>query len=336
MYKFIQFIFMAVVCLTTTGCSQPSSPEVVVYTSVDQVFAEPILKAFEQQTGIQVKAAYDVEASKTVGLEKRLLAEKDQPQADVFWNSEHLRTLRLQAAGALAPHQSPATQAIPAGFRDPAGYWTGLGARVRVLIVNNALVPVEQRPTRLRDLTEPRWQGKTAIAKPYFGTTSTHFAALYARWGEATYTQFLQGLKANHVALLSGNSTVRDAVERGEYAFGLTDTDDVGVALQRGTNVTMIFPDQADEGAFAIPYTVALIAGAPHPDAGKRLIDYLLSPAVARQLLEADAIATLLRPDVTASLTTSATTPRVWQNTSPELLKALQPSAETARRILGE
>jgi len=335
MHKLIWFIVVLFIFLTTPGCNQPSSPEVVVYTSVDQAFAEPILKDFERQTGIKVKAAYDVEASKTVGLEKRLLAEKERPQADVFWNSEHLRTLRLQAAGILAPYQSPATQAIPTGFRDTQGYWTGLGARMRVLIVNNTRVSAEQRPTRLRDLTDPRWQGQAAIAKPYFGTTSTHFAALYARWGEAGYTQFLQGLKANQVALLSGNSTVRDAVERGEYAFGLTDTDDVSVALQRGANVTMIFPDQADEGAFAIPYTVALIAGAPHQDAGKRLIDYLLSPAVARQLLEANAIATSLRPDITPTAA-SATTPRVWQNTSPELLNALQPSAETARRILGE
>lgn len=325
-----------VICLITQGCGHSSSPEVVIYTSVDQVFAEPILKSFEQQTGVKVKAAYDVEASKTVGLEKRLLAEKDRPQADVFWNSEHLRTLRLQAAGVLAPYQSPATATIPADFRDPDGYWTGFGARMRVLIINNAQVPPEQRPARLRDLTDPRWKGQIALAKPYFGTTSTHFAALYARWGADDYRQFLQDLHANDAALLSGNSTVRDAVERGDYAFGLTDTDDVEVALQRGADVTMIFPDQADEGAFAIPHTVALIAGAPHPELGKRLIDYLLSPAVAQQLIAAGAITTPLRSTATTDAPSTPAAPRVWQINSQSLLDALSPSADLARRTLVE
>lgn len=308
------------------------SSEVIIYTSVDQVFAEPILKGFEQQSGIKVKAAYDVEASKTVGLEKRLLAEKSHPQADVFWNSENLRTLRLQAAGVLAPYQSPAATALPAEFRDPAGYWTGFGARMRVLIVNKAKVLPEAQPTSLRALTDPRWKGQIAMAKPFFGTTSTHVAALYARWGEAQYRQFLQALHTNRIALLAGNSTVRDAVERGDYAFGLTDTDDVEVALQRGAGVAMVFPDQDGEGAFAIPHTVALIAGAPHPEAAKRLIDYLLSPEVAQQLVQAGAITTTLRSHTGAV----STAPKVWQANSASLLDALTPSADLARQLLTE
>lgn len=329
---FLGFIALSVFSLT--ACQNNSPPEVVVYTSVDQVFAEPVLKQFEQQTGIKVKAAYDVEASKAVGLEKRLLAERNRPQADVFWNSEHLRTLRLQAAGVLAPYHSPIAPAIPADFRDPDGHWTGFGARMRVLIVNNARVPPEQRPTRLRDLTDPRWKGQIAIAKPYFGTTSTHFAALYARWGADDYRRFLEDLHANNVALLSGNSTVRDAVERGDHAFGLTDTDDVEVALQRGAAVTLVFPDQADEGAFAIPHTVALIAGAPHPEPGKQLIDYLLGPEVARQLIASGAITAPLQAAPAAP--EAAPVPRVWQINSQELVDALSPSAELARQILAE
>ncbi len=172
-----------------------------------------------------------MESSKTVGLEKRLLAEKAHPQADVFWNSEHLRTLRLAAAGVFAPYRSTAVQNIPQAFRDPARYWAGLGVRLRVLIVNNALVAPQDRPRHLNDLLDPRWKGKAAIARPYFGTTSTHFAALYARWGTEEYTRFVQGLRDNQVALLAGNSNVRDAVARGEYAVGLTDTDDVDAAM---------------------------------------------------------------------------------------------------------
>src|SRR5512137_2760199 len=89
--------------LLLAGCGgREPRPRVVVYTSVDQVFSEPVFKAFEAQTGIQVLAVYDVEAAKTVGLAQRLLAERSNPQADVFWNGEFSQTLYLEEQGVLA------------------------------------------------------------------------------------------------------------------------------------------------------------------------------------------------------------------------------------------
>src|SRR5262245_32124089 len=70
---------------------------VVAYVAQDQVYAEPIFKEVEKQTGIQVRAVYDSEAVKTVGLANRLLAEKNHPQCDVFWGNEEMRTRQLAA-----------------------------------------------------------------------------------------------------------------------------------------------------------------------------------------------------------------------------------------------
>src|ERR1700761_7353771 len=67
-----------------------SSDEVVIYTSQDEEYADPIFHDFQKQTGIAVKPFYDSEAVKTVGLVNRLLAENDHPQCDVFWNNEEL------------------------------------------------------------------------------------------------------------------------------------------------------------------------------------------------------------------------------------------------------
>ncbi|MDR0851133.1 MAG: hypothetical protein LBN36_01425, partial [Clostridiales Family XIII bacterium] len=66
----------------------------VVYTAVDQIFSEPVLKDFEAQTGIKVEAVYDMEANKTTGLVNRILAEKEHPVCDVFWNNEFVQTIR--------------------------------------------------------------------------------------------------------------------------------------------------------------------------------------------------------------------------------------------------
>ena len=73
--------------LLLAGCS-PGGDSVTVYTSQDQVYAEPILQRFEQETGIRVRAVYDSEAVKTVGLVNRLIAEKNHPRCDLFWNHE--------------------------------------------------------------------------------------------------------------------------------------------------------------------------------------------------------------------------------------------------------
>src|SRR5262245_23587347 len=88
------------ICLYSAGCTHSQRSVVVVYTSQDQVYAEPILHEFTKQTDIEVRAVYDSEAVKTVGLANRLLAERGHPQCDVFWNNEELRTRQLAAQNA--------------------------------------------------------------------------------------------------------------------------------------------------------------------------------------------------------------------------------------------
>jgi iron(III) transport system substrate-binding protein len=131
---YISVVIASAVLLT--GCQPDNTKKIVVYTSVDQVFSEPVLKLFEKRTGIRVLPVYDVEAAKTTGLVNRLITEKDHPQADIFWNGEFVQTLLLQADGLLAPYQSPNSADIPAQYVDPQGYWTGFAGRARVLLVN--------------------------------------------------------------------------------------------------------------------------------------------------------------------------------------------------------
>jgi iron(III) transport system substrate-binding protein len=272
--------------------------EVVVYTSVDQVFSEPILQTFEKRTGIKVKAVYDVEASKTTGLVNRLIAEKRYPRADVFWNSEVGRTLVLKQKGILAPYQSFSALDIPPQFKDKDGYWVGYAARARVLIYNTKLLKADAVPNSIFDLTKPEWKGKVALAYPLFGTTATHVAALYAVLGVERTENYLRALQKNHLLIVDGNAVVRDVVVHAEVPLGLTDTDDVNVAIQAGHPVNMIFPDSHGLGTLMIPNTIALIKGAPHPEVGKKLIDFLLSKAVESQLAFSESMQIPVRADV--------------------------------------
>ena len=94
--------------------SGPESPTVVVYVSHDQVFSEPIIKDFERDTGIKVRAIYDTEETKSTGAMNRLIAEKSNPQADVYWANEPVRAEVLRQRGIAALRMgSPQTSRIP-------------------------------------------------------------------------------------------------------------------------------------------------------------------------------------------------------------------------------
>ena len=282
---------------------QPSSGEdslreVTVYVSTDRVFSEPVLREYEARSGVRVNVVYDTEETKSTGLANRLIAEMNRPQADVFWSNEPVRTLVLKSRGVLAPYRSPSTEGIPDALVDPEGYWTGFSARIRVIAYNTQLVTAEEAPRSVFDLTAARWKGNVALADPRFGSTSFHVAALYAQVGDAKMDDFFRALAANQVRVVDGNSVVRDLVARGEVHVGLTDTDDVNVAIESGQPVAMILPDRDGLGVPVMPNMVSLIANAPHAEEGRLLIDYLLSPDVERMLAESDAVQLPLHPGV--------------------------------------
>ncbi|HYU79946.1 MAG TPA: extracellular solute-binding protein, partial [Vicinamibacterales bacterium] len=287
---------VAVVCAAVgvflSACQRTSSGvrEVTAYVSADRPFSEPIFKEYERRSGVRVNVVYDTEETKSTGLANRLIAEKGRPQADVFWSNEPVRTLVLKSRGVLAPYQSTAAEGIAATFKDRDGYWTAFSARMRVIVYNTSRVKASEAPRSVFDLADPRWKGQVAIADPRFGSTSFHVAALYAEVGDARADEFFRRLKANDVKIVDGNSVVRDMVARGDVLVGLTDTDDVNVALEAKQPVAMVLPDRDGIGVAVMPNMVSLIAGTPHPEEGKRLIDYLLSADVERKLAESEAV----------------------------------------------
>lgn len=257
---------------------------VVVYAAHDKVFSEPILRKFTAETGIEVKAKYDTEATKTIGLVNTIReeAKAGRVRCDVFWNNEPMNTVRLKKEGLLAAYHSPQAAAYPPEFRDPNGMWTGFGGRARVIIVNTKLVPADRRPRSIFDLTKPEWKGKAGIAKPLFGTTATQIACLWATVGPEKTRKWLGDLKANDIVVCAGNRDCARQVGQGRIAVALTDNDDFLAEKAGGAPVDIVYPDSAkgEQGTLFLSNTVVMLKGAPHPEAAKKLIDYLLSEEV--------------------------------------------------------
>lgn len=282
------------------GCKPGNQPSntVVVYTSVDDVFARPVCEQFQKQTGIEVKLVPDTEETKSTGLLNRLIAEKARPQADVFWSGDPVRAAVLKAKGISVPFK-PANPADTTGrFSDPQGHWSALSARARVIIYNTNLVAAGQEPKSLNDFLDAKWKGKACLANPLFGTTSMHAAALFETMGEAKAKEFFDGLRANGAKMLSSNGEVKRRVAAGEFAFGLTDTDDASVSIKEGKPVGMIYPDADGQGTLIVPNVAVLVADGPNPENGRKFIDYLLSAAAEQALAESEAAQMPLRPGV--------------------------------------
>lgn len=272
--------------LLVPGCARKNAREVTVYTTVDQVFSEPVLRDFERQTGIHVKALFDTEEAKSTGVLNRLLAEKNNPQCDVFWSGDPLRAHILKVKGISQPYASPIAADINKYFKDKDQHWTGFSARARVLIYNKNRLGPEDVPHSIFELADPKYKNRVVVANPLFGTTSFHFAALFSVLGREKAEQFLTDLQRNGVLIVPSNSDVRKRVASGEYFCGITDTDDAFEAQKQDRATGMVFLDQKDGemGTLIIPNTVSLIKHSPHPGTGKRLADYLLSAETEAKL----------------------------------------------------
>ncbi len=324
-------------CLIISGCRSGSEPEVIVYTALDSEFSKPIFKDFTSDTGIAVRPKFDAESNKTVGLTLLILQERNRPRCDVFWNNEILNTLRLQQEGLLEVYRPAMADEYPATCRSPQGTWHGFAARARVLVVNTELLPeADQWPRSIRDLADPKWRGRGAIAKPLAGTTATHAACLFAHWGDEKAKKFFKAVKANEVNVLSGNKQVATWVSRGQLPFGLTDTDDAIIEKEKGMPVEIVYPDQ-DEGGLGtlfIPNTLAIIKGGPNPESARRLVDYLLLRPVEAKLAAGRSAQIPLNPNVKAEVRVE--TPQTIKPMEIDFEKAAQKWDTAAKFLEGE
>lgn len=302
----VRFVFKLVIycglvpALGMFGCDrkdqktqQISKQKVVVYTSVDMEYAQLVITKFtELYPDIDIVPRYDNEATKTTGLVERIISEKDNPQADIFWSSEIFLTVRLAGKGLLKPLKTEKLSNWPESFRDTNCFWYGFAARARVI----GYVPerVTDPPATWEELTDPKWRARILIADPNLGTTRGHLASLYMLWGEKRYTEYLTKLVENDIRVVQSNSQcVRDLLA-GIADLCFTDTDDVWAQQRNGKSIELIYPrhnnnkEEAGGGTLLIPNSIGLIAGRPENNAAVAFIEFLLSDEGEMLLHESD------------------------------------------------
>jgi iron(III) transport system substrate-binding protein len=295
--------FRFVACLHAllfAGCLGSADNEVVIYSALDKEFSQPILKEIERELNITILPKFDVESNKTVGLVTELIQQQKRPRADIFWNNEVLHTVRLQNMGLLTKWKPAPAVSIPDNYKAADGSWTGFAARARVFLVNTDLIPdSHERPASFFDLADPQWSGKCGMAKPLFGTSATHAAVIFDRLGFEPASRWYQQFKSNAV-IEGGNRQVAIKVGRGELAFGLTDTDDAMLEVDKGNPVVIVYPDQRDSesGTLLIPNTICLIANGPNTQRAQQVVERLLQSDIETRLATGTSAQFPLNPSI--------------------------------------
>ncbi len=308
----------------------PASGEVVLYSSVDEPLLREIMAVYASEQEGRVLLVGDTEATKTTGLLQRLIAERANPRCDVWWSNEAFSTIALARQGLLEP--LPIASQLreigwPADLIGAGGTWVGFAQRARVIVHNTNRISNQSAPTALADLLRPEFKGRIGIARPQFGTTRGHIAALVAAHGPDRARAFLAALKQHGVRIYDGNSQVVAAAAQGEIDAGLTDTDDVFAGRRNGWPVDLTLervdspeaiasntsgPALPSIGPLVIPNTVARIRNGPESRAAKAtgsstgatdaLISFLLSEKLERLLAASEARNIPVRPGLASQV----------------------------------
>jgi iron(III) transport system substrate-binding protein len=294
------------------ACARQSEArrEVTLYTSVDAYVAQPVVAAYEQQSGVRVTLVTDTEATKTLGLVQRLVAERERPKCDVWWSGEALGTASLATLGLLAKFTPACIDDFggtwPAHVSDREGRWYGVATRARVTAFSTTRVQRERVPTSPAALLTSGATLRMGMARPQFGTTRSHVAALVTLHGEAAAGAWLDAI-AKRVRVYEGNSAVVQAIANAEIDVGWTDTDDVWAGQANGWAVDCVFDGQDDaamggRGPIVMPCTVGVIAGSAREMEALAIASFLLSAQAERLMSQTESRNVPVRSGLAAEL----------------------------------
>jgi iron(III) transport system substrate-binding protein len=205
-------------------------------------------------------------------------------QADVY---DGFGAPALVQQGIVASYIPDAAMSLPPQFHDPNGHWAATNLYVLTPGYNTELVPKGMEPKNFQDLLDPQWKGKMAWnSQPSVAAASGFIGLVLADMGEEKGTAYLKALAAQNVAGLKvAARQVLDEVIAGEYAIALQIFDNHAViSAAQGAPVAWIPMNPA----MVILSVFSVTEGAPHPNAARLFVDYLVSRDGQKLFRDAD------------------------------------------------
>lgn len=285
--KAVKILSLVLAVIITAGCGSgtaeqavlqyapPEEDRLVVYTAHKEEVYWPIIKEFEERTGIWV----EIIPGGTNELLTRLAQEKDAPQADVMFGGG---VDSLEAyADCFTPYFCRDWVLLDYTMRSIDGLWTPFSALPVVLIYNTKLVS-PGRLTCWKDLFSPAWQGRIAFCDPSVsGSSFTGLVTLLQAAGgdlDETLQAFAVSLDGRQ---LETSGQVLDAVADGTDLVGITLEETALKRAAEGAEIALVYPS---DGTSCVPDGGALVKGAPHEKNAQRFLDFIASPDVQQRM----------------------------------------------------
>jgi iron(III) transport system substrate-binding protein len=202
--------------IALSGCAtSPSDSEesITIYSGRSETLISELLDTFTEETGIEVNVRYGDSAE----LAAQILEEGSNVKADVFFSQDAGALGALAKEGLTKPLPKDITDLVDASYKSKDSQWVGVSGRARVLVVNPA--KVTELPTSYKDLMDPSWKGRIAIA-PANASFQAFVTAIRILDGEQAAKSFLDRMKENAV-LFEKNGLILQAVEDGVVDAGL-------------------------------------------------------------------------------------------------------------------
>ena len=275
-------VLLGMACLGSAVTA--TAAEVNLYSARQEALIKPLLDEFTKSTGITVNLV----SAKADALLQRLQSEGRNSPADVLLTVDAGNLHAAMKAGLLQPLKSPVVEkAVPAQYRDAAGYWTGLSLRARPLMVATERVK-KGSLTSYAQLATPAWKGRVCVRSSDNIYNQSMVAAFIDQQGEKATEAWVRGLVANFARPPKGGD--RDqikAVAAGQCDVALANTyylaemlkSDDSAERQAAEKVTVVWPDQKGRGVHVNISGAGLTAHAVNADNGRRLIKYLTGKA---------------------------------------------------------
>ncbi len=245
---------------------------IVAYTAHESAVIGEMAPRFERETGYTMEL---VRLSSVAAMD-RLAAEAAAPRCDVIWSASGER---LEANAALLEGYTPKDWAAIASRFKGGTNWLPYTCVVNVLVVNTRLLSTDRAPKSWADLADATWRGRICAATPdKSGSAYMQMNNVLLACGWGVYRRIVGNLFVS-----SSSDAVSKYVNDGEAPIGITLEDNAYRFAAGGGPLRIVYPS---EGVIAAADGIALVKGAPHPEAAKAFIDWCLSAETQRFLVE--------------------------------------------------
>ena len=296
--------------------------EVVLYSSLNNEQIVTLVDAFKKRYPF-IKPSFYRGTSDRV-LQRAAMETKAGRYAVDVVTSAGFQLQLMKESGLTQKYVPPEAAFYDDGFKDPDGHWVSVHSLLSSMAYNSQFVKPSEAPKKYEDLLASRWKGRLGVNL----LDPEWYVSLQRRWSKEKARNFLKALAAQQPAVRDGHNITAQLLAAGEfYAASNTYAHIAARIKNQGGPVQYVF----DEPVITYVHPIGLMKAAPHPNAGKLLISFILSAEGQRMLRDQGRIPSHRDID---PLVFSLRNVKLFAS-DPKLAKEYAPAGEEMRAIFG-